>query len=296
MIKAKLLQKLACPTCKGELRDAVKLQCSGCGKTYDVLRGIPNFLPLYGEAKADKPSQDLQEEQQFYQNLYSDLNGLDDGHCVVYGYDDLYAFMKDVPTGSLLDLGCGPGQHAKDLALKGYDVTGIDVSHNGLRHAQQVNDAHGLESSFVLGDIENLPFKDRAFDVVFCGLILHHFPRLDRVLSEIARVCNSHIVAFEVNANDPASFLRFNVLNPLGLSKVTRNQRAIWSGRLQRRLDRFGFTRCERQFIDVHHYTGRHQDSLQAKAISAYRTLFKLLPEKYHCNKFMLKCSRSSAS
>ena len=101
--------------------------------------------------------------------MYQNLKGIDDGHCVVYGYDEIYDFMSDIPRGSLLDIGCGAGHHSKDLSSLGYEVTGIDLSINGLMQAQNVSKAHNQNISFVVGDVENLPFDDNSFDVVFCS-------------------------------------------------------------------------------------------------------------------------------
>jgi len=295
MTGKRLLNKLACPFCKGKLIANSGLHCTRCDLSYPYLHGIPNFLPpeLQQKYNSDVKAQDFREEQEFYQRLFSNLNGLDDGHCIVYGYDLLYNFMNNILPSSLLDIGCGAGHHTKNLSMKGFEVTGIDISINGLLQAKAIAEANYVNPDFVLGDSENLPFEDKSFDVVLCSLILHHFPNKNRILKEIARVSKQYIVAFEVNSYDPISFLRFNIINPtIGISKITKNQRAISPAGLKRSLQELGYQDFMLEYLNVHHYIGRSPNSSMAKILSAYQTAAKLLPVKYRCNKFLMKCKK----
>jgi SAM-dependent methyltransferase len=294
-MKKSLMEKMVCPACKNKLDLQDKLICRICGKQYDIIEGIPNFLSdrSAGDNNIAAESQDLDEEMQFYENLYTDLNGLDDGHCVVYGYKELYDFMEGIHAGSLLDLGCGAGHHSKDLSLRGFEVTGVDISLNGLKHATKLSQATNQEIDFIVGDIENLPFDDNSFDVVFCGLILHHFPKKEKVLMEISRVCRKYMVAFEVNSYDPISFVRFNILNPtIGIHNITKNQRTVSPVRLQKDLTRLGFNNFAFEFVDVHHHIGRYPDSFKSTLLKYYQKLNMVLPSKCHANKFMMKCQK----
>ena len=292
MTEKRLINKLACPFCKGKLIVDSGLHCTRCDLSYPYLHGIPNFLPpeLHQKYNSGAKIQDFHEERNFYDRLFSNLNGLDDGHCIVYGYDLLYNFMNDIEGGSLLDIGCGAGHHTKNLSLKGFEVTGVDISINGLLQAKAIAESNNVKPDFVLGDSENLPFADQSYDVVLCSLVLHHFPNRKRILKEIARVSRRYIVAFEVNAYDPISFLRFNIINPtIGISKITRNQRAISPAGLKRSLQELGYEDFKLEYGDVHHYIGRSPNSSIAKILSAYQTAAKFLPAKYICNKFLMK-------
>jgi SAM-dependent methyltransferase len=68
---------------------------------------------------------------------------------------------------TILDLGCGPGEHAVRLAKRGYEVIGIDLSLSML--ARAADEATELQQriNFVQGDMRDLAFED-AFDGVFC--------------------------------------------------------------------------------------------------------------------------------
>lgn len=62
------------------------------------------------------------------------------------------------PPASMLDLGCGVGRLANELARRGFDVTGVDESPEMLAHVDRAIDA-------VRSDINGLALR-RPFDVV----------------------------------------------------------------------------------------------------------------------------------
>ena len=51
--------------------------------------------------------------------------------------DFILEVMQVPPTGSLLDVGCGVGRHALELARRGYRVTGVDISAGMLEQARR---------------------------------------------------------------------------------------------------------------------------------------------------------------
>lgn len=52
----------------------------------------------------------------------------------------------------LLDLGCGPGIYAELFCAAGYDVTGLDISENSVRYAENSAKEKGLEIKYSTGD------------------------------------------------------------------------------------------------------------------------------------------------
>ena len=73
----------------------------------------------------------------------------------------------------VLDLACGMGEHAIELAGRGYSVVGFDNSSGMLSHAEQKLKARLKQSpnaqapSFVQGDMRELNYE-QAFDGVYC--------------------------------------------------------------------------------------------------------------------------------
>jgi 2-polyprenyl-3-methyl-5-hydroxy-6-metoxy-1,4-benzoquinol methylase len=56
----------------------------------------------------------------------------------------------DLPRGaSILDIGCGTGRHSVGLALKGFQVTGVDISSGMLKIARNKMKKSGVEVCFI---------------------------------------------------------------------------------------------------------------------------------------------------
>ncbi len=68
----------------------------------------------------------------------------------------------------LLDVPCGHGRLAIELAARGYRVTGVDLSSGLLDAARAEAAARGVEVSWRQSDMRELPFVE-PFDAVFCA-------------------------------------------------------------------------------------------------------------------------------
>jgi ubiquinone/menaquinone biosynthesis C-methylase UbiE len=92
------------------------------------------------------------------------------------------------PGLSLLDVGCGPGTITVDLAtaVAPGSTVGIDNAPAALEAARALD--AGPTVHFELGDVTQLPFPDRSFDVVHAHQVLQHLPDPVGALREMARV------------------------------------------------------------------------------------------------------------
>jgi SAM-dependent methyltransferase len=119
----------------------------------------------------------------------------------------------------ILDLGCGPGIVAADLAPHAGNVVAFDLTPEMLAKARQRGTRAGVSNiAFQLGRAEELPFEKDGFDAVVTRLTIHHFqdPRL--VMSEMARVIRPGgrmVVADVVSAEDPEEARLHNALEAL---------------------------------------------------------------------------------
>jgi 2-polyprenyl-3-methyl-5-hydroxy-6-metoxy-1,4-benzoquinol methylase len=68
---------------------------------------------------------------------------------------------------AVLDLACGWGRHAVELARAGCRVTGLDWSETLLERARRRAEAAGVEVEWVRGDMREIPWRAR-FDAVVC--------------------------------------------------------------------------------------------------------------------------------
>lgn len=88
----------------------------------------------------------------------------------------------------VLDLGCGGGFVAEELARRGAKVVGIDPALPLLSVARKHAADSGLSIDYREGSGERIPAQDQEFDVVICVDVLEHVADLPLVLAEIGRV------------------------------------------------------------------------------------------------------------
>jgi len=69
----------------------------------------------------------------------------------------------------ILDIGCGTGRHAIELARRGYRVTGIDLSPSQIERARVKAEAAGVSPGFRVGDARDLRFREEyGLAVMIC--------------------------------------------------------------------------------------------------------------------------------
>jgi SAM-dependent methyltransferase len=95
----------------------------------------------------------------------------------------------DRPVRSILDLGCGTGRHSVELARRGYELVGVDLSEGMLERARQraIGKAAG-STTFLRGDIQTIQLE-RRFDAVLSMFAVVGYQISDRaVRSTLANV------------------------------------------------------------------------------------------------------------
>jgi ubiquinone/menaquinone biosynthesis C-methylase UbiE len=86
----------------------------------------------------------------------------------------------------ILDIGCGDGFHDRQMAARGANVVGIDISAQRLAKARRKNEVHGVQ--FAQMNAAQLDFPDGSFDKVVSFCVIEHFDDDAKVLAEAARV------------------------------------------------------------------------------------------------------------
>lgn len=92
---------------------------------------------------------------------------------------------------TILDVGCGTGQDAKELAraVGPYGrVVGVDSSETMLQEARSRAAGAQLPLEYVLADATQLPFADASFDACQASRVLAHLSAPELALAEMARV------------------------------------------------------------------------------------------------------------
>ncbi len=110
-------------------------------------------------------------------------------------------------TFRILDIGCGTGRHSIELARRGYDVVGVDLSESQLALAKEKAADQGVHVVFRRCDARDLPFS-QEFDLVIM-LCEGAFPLME------TDEMNFQILQNAAKALKPKGKLIFTTLNGL---------------------------------------------------------------------------------
>ena len=183
-MKARLLDLVACPMCRGTLvwtsdtaADAAgevvegELACQACGRRYPIRGGVPRLLPDHLSDEAQHTARAFGWQWRHFVEMHDQYEAqfLDWVHPL-----DAACFRDKV----VLDAGCGIGRHAYFAAAYGArDVVAMDLS-DAVETAREVLAEHD-NVHVVQGDILNPPFPRAAqapFDLAYSIGVLHHLP------------------------------------------------------------------------------------------------------------------------
>jgi SAM-dependent methyltransferase len=78
-------------------------------------------------------------------------------------------------AGTVLDAGCGTGEHALLLAARGHDVLGLDVAATAIERARRKASDRDLAATFLVADALQLGRLGRTFDSVLDVGLFHTF-------------------------------------------------------------------------------------------------------------------------
>jgi SAM-dependent methyltransferase len=121
---------------------------------------------------------------------------------------------------SILDVGCGTGRHAIELARRGYVVTGIDVSARMLATAAEKAKAANVKVNLIRGDATQFQLPQK-YDGAIClcegafGLLGHRDDPLNQPLSILSNISRSL---------KPRAKAVFTVLNGLFMIRKFKNK------------------------------------------------------------------------
>jgi SAM-dependent methyltransferase len=96
--------------------------------------------------------------------------------------DVLLDLLRDLPPGRFLDLGCGTGGAAVQLASRGWEVVGIDFAASAIAKARRRAARAGVSADFRVGDVTRLERLQGAlpFDLILDVGCYHGLSELGR--------------------------------------------------------------------------------------------------------------------
>lgn len=184
-MKKQLLEILACPKCTGELRPSSadeditegSLTCVGCGEEFPITNGIPRFVPQDNYASSFGCQWNLFRKEQ-----------LDSFNGTTLSADRLWnesGWTPDELAGKwVLDVGCGAGRFLDAASKSNGQIVGIDIS--SAIDAAKENLGERPNVHFLQASIYELPFREGAFDHVYCIGVVQHTPDPEKTLRSIA--------------------------------------------------------------------------------------------------------------
>ena len=97
---------------------------------------------------------------------------------------NLKPYIESAKGKKTLDAGAGTGRLSVRLSEAGAQVTALDLSTEMLTILRSKNS----DIETVEGDLEDMPFEDETFDMVFSSLALVHLKKIEPFLDECYRV------------------------------------------------------------------------------------------------------------
>ena len=100
----------------------------------------------------------------------------------------------------ILDMGCGEGTRLGLLKSKA-EKYGIDINKFAITNARKKY----KNIKFEIGNLENLPYKDNFFDLVYSAYVFEHLDNPKKVIAEGLRVLkkNGHLIIIAPNFGAP---------------------------------------------------------------------------------------------
>lgn len=100
----------------------------------------------------------------------------------------VFELLGDVERRRVLDLACGHGRIARQLARRGATVIGLDISDALLDRARSLEQELRLGVTYVLGDASGHVLSDEVFDKVVCNFGLSDIDDLAGTVATVNRV------------------------------------------------------------------------------------------------------------
>lgn len=85
-----------------------------------------------------------------------------------------YCESHVIRSGKALDIGCGNGRNSLYLSTQGFNVTGIDISHNSIKWAIELSDSYSNKPVFRCRSLFDFEDEANSFDFINDSGCFHH--------------------------------------------------------------------------------------------------------------------------
>lgn len=127
------------------------------------------------------------------------------------------------PAGAVLEVAPGPGFLSIELARRGLNLRGVDISKTFVEIARQNAAAEGVEARFELGNASALPVESASVDFAVCRAAFKNFSEPVKALAEMRRVLRpgGTALVIDLRRDVQPSEIR-NYVDGLGVSWLNR--------------------------------------------------------------------------
>lgn len=140
-----------------------------------------------------------------------DVRAGHDKYREIYTWPAFRAFLPEIASLEILDLGCGEGENTRRLARDGAQMTGIDLSAKMISHGRAAEASDPLGIAYDIGSFSDLaPYTDGLFDGCISTMALMDGPNLSGTMQAAHRVLR------------PGGWLAFSVLHPCFMMTLIR--------------------------------------------------------------------------
>lgn len=135
-----------------------------------------------------------------------DPNGIHPKHRIM-GYHNFFAENVEA-TDTIIDIGCGRGLVALDMAAKAKKVVGIDIVKGNIQEARKLKEARRVPNvEFICCDIQQYDFKEH-FDMAILSNVLEHLSNRVDILCAVSKIARKILIRVPMENRDWITLLK----------------------------------------------------------------------------------------
>ncbi len=115
--------------------------------------------------------------------------------------NELQCHLPNSKSLKILDIGTGTGFFSFLLAVKGHDLTGIDLTEDMINQAKNTSEILQIPVDFHVMDAENLKFSDNSFDVIVTRNVTWTLPNLENAYKDWYRVLKKNGILINIDGD-----------------------------------------------------------------------------------------------
>lgn len=117
------------------------------------------------------------ETKSFYKFAYKEKNGLEKQWTAGTAGPELVKLVYNQqikPGEKVLEVGCGLGTESVFLAVRGMNVTAMDLSEDAINTGKNIAEQYGVDINWIIGDLLEDELSEANFDVITDQGCFHH--------------------------------------------------------------------------------------------------------------------------